>query len=316
MTRPNRWLTTVWLVSVIGLGSLVGTVTAAHSYEPSTHGELSATAVDRSSLDVILKTQYRLDAGTGAVVGGKNTLLQSVRQWIADGGILEDSPPYRALNHFHNPTVPWLQAGVSIGRSSIYWQQEPSQGFLFGGTWSWPEARDRFYDFLTLNDPDARSEALAKAARALEQVMHMIQDATSPPHTREDPHLLHDGYEAHIDELRGGDKGSDIRARFDRLLALPAVLPSSEIFTATINEPRAPDPIARLIDTDRYTTASSRPARSPATASAPSIRAGIRTASLRAYRRPRAPAAPSTSSRARRLRVRCVDEGRILHQPG
>ncbi|MCI0372141.1 MAG: hypothetical protein L0214_12405 [candidate division NC10 bacterium] len=76
--------------------------------------------------------------------------------------------------------------------------------------------------------------------------MHMIQDATSPPHTRDDPHPIHDGYEARVEELRQTN-----RARFNQLLTAPSIFPSPSIFTPT-GDARAPVPIARLIDSDTY----------------------------------------------------------------
>ena len=215
----------------------------AESYAPFTHTELGLIAVDRSNLDTILRSRYDVEGGTSLVIGG-----QPIRRWVSIGATREDSPPFRSLNHFHNPLVPWADAGGLLGQSSVYWQQSVDQGA--GGAWSGPIARQRLYDFLTSPSPAAREQALADTARALGQVMHMIQDAASPPHTRDDPHLIHDGYEARIEELRtSAEAGS--RARFDALLARPSFAPGSDIFTLT-DDPRAPAPIARLIDSDSY----------------------------------------------------------------
>src|SRR5690242_17079287 len=80
--------------------------------------------------------------------------------------------------------------------------------------------------------------------------MHVIQDATSPAHTREDPHLLHDGYEARIEELRSS-RDAALRSRFQAFLDTASTAPSTAIFSAT-GDSRAPAPVARLIDSDRY----------------------------------------------------------------
>ena len=216
----------------------------ALSYSPATHSEIGAIAVDRSGLDSILKTQYRTTLGVSSIVNGL-----SVRELVALGAAREDRPPIRSLNHFHSPLKPWPDAGGILGQSSIYWQQNPEQGL--GGTWSWPVARQRLLDFLTLPTPAARAQALADTARALGQAMHMVQDAASPAHTREDPHLLGDGYEARIEELRGSDPDTPLRAKFLGFLDAAAIVPATSIFTAT-NDSRAPAPVARLIDSDRF----------------------------------------------------------------
>jgi len=216
---------------------------AALSYAPATHTEIGRTAVDRSSLDAILKTQFGVDLGVKLVING-----ETVQTWIEIGATREDVPATRSLNHFHSPLRPWTSAGGLLGQSSIYWQQNPEQGL--GGTWSWPIARQRLFEFLTLPTPAAREQALADTARALGHAMHVIQDATSPAHTREDPHLLHDGYEARIEELRSSSNAT-LRSRFRAFLETAWTVPSTAIFSAT-GDSRAPAPVARLIDSDRY----------------------------------------------------------------
>ena len=222
---------------------LVGLVEPAFSYAPRTHAEIGAVAVDRSNLDSILKTQYRIELGAAAVFRG-----QSIQAWIATGATREDFPEIRSLNHFHNPLKLWDSAGGLFGQSSVYWQQNPDQGL--GGTWSWPTARQRLFEFLTSPTPSARAQALADTARALGQAMHVVQDAASPAHTRDDPHLIRDGYEARIEELRSS-RDATLRSRFSAFLAAPSPLPQSSDFTLT-DDRRAPVPVARLIDADRF----------------------------------------------------------------
>ena len=241
MTRPNGIVTTISVAAVFGL--VLGTCAPVYSYHPETHRAISTTAVDRSDLDSILRTRLGVDEGILFAING-----EMVRAWVGIGANLEDAPPIRSLNHFHSPLQAWADAGGPLGQSSVYWQQNPNQGL--GGTWSWPMARQRFFDFLTLPMRAAREQALADTARALGQVMHLIQDAASPAHTREDPHLIRDGYEARIEELRGSLDAA-LRARFDALLGLPSTLPAASAFTST-GDPRAPVPVARLIDSDAY----------------------------------------------------------------
>jgi hypothetical protein len=229
-------------VTVVG-GLVLGAIGPAEPYAPTTHSELAAVAVDRSNLDAILKNQYGIDGGTSYAVEG-----QAIRIWIAIGATREDFPGIRSFNHFHSPLEAWADAGGPLGQSSVYWQQNPNQGL--GGTWSWPVARQRFFDFLTLPSPAARERALADTARSVGQAMHLLQDVASPAHTREDPHLIQDGYEARVEELRASLDAA-LKSRFEALLGLPSTLPAASIFTST-GDPQAPVPVARLIDSDAY----------------------------------------------------------------
>lgn len=236
-----RSWTLVWAV----VGSLVGLASHASAYSALVHREISGVAAQRSKVGETLERQYGLAGGLNNRIGNR-----SIAQRIAEGGELEDSPQLRALNHFHNPLRPWAQAGGILGQSSIYWQQNPNQ--LFGsGTWSWPVARRRFFDFLTLPTQSERDAALADTARALGQMMHLIQDAAAPPHVRNDAHLVHDGYEARVEELRGGGETSPERQRFLQYLSADPIFPSASILTPT-GDARAPVPVARLIDRDTY----------------------------------------------------------------
>jgi hypothetical protein len=237
------------IVGAVALAHFLFVVTASQGYAPGTHAEIGATAVERSDLDSILKNQFGIDQGAAVLVSGR-----TVGAWVGIGATREDFPGLRSLNHFHNPLAEWPDAGGLFGMSSIYWQQSLDQGL--GGTWSWPIARQRLLDFLTLPGPAARQQALADTVRALGQVMHMIQDAASPAHTRDDPHVIHDGYEARIEELRASaDAG--LRSRVRALLAAPSILPVTSIFAVTddaqaTDDARAPAPVARLIDTNKY----------------------------------------------------------------
>lgn len=240
MTQPEKFVAAVCAAGVLELFGVTGD---ALSYAPATHTEIGRAAVDRSDLDAILRAQYRLDRGAKFVVNG-----ETVQTWIEIGATREDFPETRSLNHFHSPLKPWASAGGLLGQSSIHWQQNPDQGL--GGTWSWPVARQRLFEFLTLPTPAAREQALADTARALGQIMHMVQDAASPAHTREDPHLIYDGYEARIEELRAS-RDATLRSRFQAFLDAAPSAPSTSIFTVT-GDPRAPVPVARLVDSDRY----------------------------------------------------------------
>jgi hypothetical protein len=252
MRRLTKLRVTRLLAGIVGLGLLLGSPRFLRAYEPETHEEISLKAVDRSRVNAILKSQYAVGGGVSQLAAGK-----AIQRWIQDGANQEDVPFTRALNHFHNPLLPWDQAGLTIGlqvgQSSVLWQQNPDQrdvlGLFFEDTWSWPIARTRFLDFLTQPNPADRERALADTARALGQMMHLIQDATVPAHVRNDPHVVFDGYEARMEEMRANQDPA-IRARFQSLLSLPSVFPSPTIYTLT-DDP-APVPIARLLDSDTF----------------------------------------------------------------
>jgi hypothetical protein len=217
------------------------------AYMPGVHRRIGERAVDVSTADRLLKDQFGLLAGKNQVLRATGGQALTLRQWIGEGAFMEDDPQYRALNHFHTPLLPWgsagLVVGTSLGVSSIYWQQNPNQ--TDGGTWSWPFARRRFHDFLTSPDQVQRDEALADVARAVGHLSHLIQDATSPAHTRNDPHPFYDGYEATTERWRLEDP-----IRFQQLLA-GSVTASPSIFTPT-GDTFAPATFARLIDSDNY----------------------------------------------------------------
>jgi hypothetical protein len=234
MRRHATW--TVLALSALAL--------PAAAYEPGTHREIGWRAVEVSGVDRVLKDQFSLLAGSNRLLRSNDGQTLTLREWVGFGSFNEDVPAYRAFNHFHNPLRPWPNAGLVIGMSSVYWQQDPNQGD--GGVWSWPFARRRFHDFLVGTDQQERDAALADVGRALGEMAHLIQDATSPPHTRNDPHPVHDGYEAGTERLRVQQHGI-----FDGIVRLPAVKADPAIFTAT-GDNRAPARIARLIDADIY----------------------------------------------------------------
>jgi hypothetical protein len=240
---------TVQFAVAAGLGLAAATAAA---YEPQTHAAIGARAVNASNLDRVLKDQFSLLAGANRPLGSPSGQVRLFRDWVSSGCATEDEPARRAINHFHNPLRAWPQAGLNVagiqpGQSSVYWQQSATQGA--GGVWSWPFARGRFHDFLTGASQADRDAALADVGRALGQMAHLVQDATSPPHTRNDPHLVYDGYEANMERFRLDEPG-----RFGQILGRPPVLADTGIFTDTADA-QAPATIARLIDFDTYTGA-------------------------------------------------------------
>jgi hypothetical protein len=233
------------VATAIGLSIAAGPMFA---YEPGTHRRIEERAVDVSTADRVLKDQFSLFAGKNQVLRANTGQALTLRDWIGEGAYMEDTPFFRPRNHFHTPLLAWPAAGLNSGGlsgdSSVYWQQAADQSF--GGTWSWPFARRRFHDFLTSSNQADRDAALADVARAIGHMSHLIQDATSPPHTRNDAHIVYDGYEKTMERFRVEEP-----FRFSQLLGGAPIVANTAIFTAT-GDARAPATIARLIDSDTY----------------------------------------------------------------
>lgn len=205
----------------------------AIAFDEKAHEALTGRAVSASKLDSFLKNELSdFPAGVNEEILG-----QGVVNWIQDGSIREDSPPTRVRNHFHDPTKTWNQAGLfGIFSSSILWAQEPSQ------IASWQRARDSYYEALTQPTQAARVSKFAKTFFTLGHVIHHVQDAASPAHTRNDPHLPPDKDRFHIwgDKEGLGTISSSTVTFFDASIL---DLPENSL---------APIPIARIIDTGKY----------------------------------------------------------------
>jgi hypothetical protein len=114
----------------------------------------------------------------------------------------------RALNHFHDPTKVWDQAGLNdmfyalgpfVGISSLVWAQKGDyqDDCCYEGDWSWKKVREDFYTALTgrgfagqsvAPEEAKRKEYFARTFRGVGHQMHLIQDAAQPDHVRNDIH--------------------------------------------------------------------------------------------------------------------------------
>jgi hypothetical protein len=104
--------------------------------------------------------------------------------------------------------------------------------------------RAHYNQALTASTQDEREEWLAKTFRGLGHLFHLIQDAAVPAHTRNDAHAFYT-YESFVLEVQQ-EEGPSFQSR------LTAINPDQG-WTGLAPNPLAPAPIARLIDTDRYT---------------------------------------------------------------
>lgn len=241
MKRYQRVL--VLLVTFFGALSL----SISEGFDNNAHIALSRRAVDptlpnASQLDKFLKTvlQFEFSQGVSRPLSG----AQRVVDLIADGVVREDVPPQRVLNHFHDPTRTWNAAGLNgVSLSSVVWSQLPVQGA--GANRSWKTARDAYYNALTSTSPSERKSWYAETFRTLGHLIHHIQDAAAPSHTRNDSHLAIAGKFPEGDpfhfwaETNAGQVviNQSQSSRFD-----------SSILNQASPNPFAPAPVSRIID--------------------------------------------------------------------
>lgn len=214
------------IMTVIVLMGLFVYSTQTYALNEATHATLNEQMVNGNfnnfSLDFYLKDNLNMEAGIQESYEGYAGLLDwipktyKVWEWIKFGGELEDENPApwiyaRSYNHFHDPTKSLDQAGFSdwlhtsfitiplphSGISSIKWAlSEDEQSSAPGlGDYSWPAARNYFYDALTATDPTDREHDFAKCFRSIGQLMHLVEDTSVPMHVRNEEHASGYHYE-------------------------------------------------------------------------------------------------------------------------
>ena len=163
-----------------------------------------------------------------------------MERWISLAGKWEDDG-LRFFNHFHDPLKAWSAAGLGgITTASVFWGQDVDRN-----AWSWPQARNFFYESLTSASPAERDAALAKAYRSLGQVMHLVVDLAVPAHARNDQHAFAYTFESWLLDVSVKEP-----ARFAGFLER-TIGPDPGVLSFGPNR-EAPIPIARLWDTDEF----------------------------------------------------------------
>jgi len=181
------------------LFNLIGIASYCQAFEVSTHRKLNEAATNSSTLNDYLRSNLGFSDGANQIIA-----RHKVIDWIKDGGEFEDQGNFfhtggRYYSHFHNPLMPWSQAGLNItyqgvtffNESSLLWAQEPAGTQQYYGNYSWHDAREYYYKALTSPDSTDRDQAFADSFRAVGQVMHLVEDASVPAHTRNDAHILY-----------------------------------------------------------------------------------------------------------------------------
>ena len=161
-------------------------------FEVDTHTLLSQRAVGASQLNSYLTTVLGFEFPQGSSQEVGQGLFKQVIQLIANvGAVNEDKPDIRSRTHFHDPTKAWAQAGLSwptnTFASSVLWSQNPNQDW--GGKHSWQDARNSYFNALTATNQVDRKKFYAETFESLGHLIHLVQDAGVPSHTRNDTHI-------------------------------------------------------------------------------------------------------------------------------
>lgn len=266
----NRILFLFIFISMVFLWASFG-----YSLQEETHKAINEYIADNSvnefSLNNYLLNSLGFKTGQKEKIIGRNAegtdVELSVFEWLGYGGVQEDRPgewydylpvfgkPTRSVNHFHNPLKEWKDAGLNdifTGQSQVRWAQNPNQDV--GGKWSWLDAREYFYIALTGVDFSGNTQALeqsekeeyfTKTFRAVGQLMHLVEDASVPEHTRNDAHVM-PAYEAYVEKMRKKDLGL-----WESWIGEPITFDKA-ILDKPINDSAASVPIARIVDYDKY----------------------------------------------------------------
>ena len=179
-----------FMALVVAVLTAVVCVRSIAAFETDTHTLLSLQATDASQLDTFLTTVlgFEFQQGVSEEVGQGE--FKKVSELIANvGAVDEDKPDIRSRTHFHDPTKAWAQAGLQPGNfeSSILWSQNPNQGLT--GKHSWQDARTSYFKALTATDKPDRKKYYAETFESLGHLIHLVQDAATPAHTRNDWHI-------------------------------------------------------------------------------------------------------------------------------
>lgn len=222
--------------------SLVINTSLLHSLEVRTHELINERIAlgnfNWFSLSTYLTEQLRFNGGINELFDKK-----TVYRWISNGGRYEDEPPWtipyhRSVNHYHNPLTEKGFSGYIFGQflsgnSLVEWAQKPLGKQSPGGHYSWYDVRDYFFKGLTLPNKTNREKYFAETFRGLGQLMHLVQDASVPAHTRDDFHLV--GYEKWI------ANNVDIN-----------IINPTPFEMSILNRPTLGLPISNIFDTNQY----------------------------------------------------------------
>ena len=142
-----------------------------------THRDISQYASEQSLLktdEYIYKIGYANGLRSALEWDGLNRM---VWQWLAEEGSVEEDTVPRWLNHFHDPLVPWTNAGLRklvTWESTVLWAQD----YKNNDKWSWQKTRNYYYSALTAEIKSTRDAYFAQTFRGLGQQIHLLQEGT------------------------------------------------------------------------------------------------------------------------------------------
>jgi hypothetical protein len=177
-------------LQIIALGLCAGVSTSLPAYEVKTHEDISEQAVLQSGLKDFLPAIGLKTTNDTLVDINVN---KTIAEWIIQGANDEDDTIStnfaRYRNHFFDPQHggAGYSFGALTGEPSADWGLEDTRTFITQ-SYSLRNARQYFYDALTLPSKDSREMWMARTFYTLGHVIHLIQDAAQPQHTRNDSH--------------------------------------------------------------------------------------------------------------------------------
>ena len=185
----------VWRLLLIG--SFIFS-SLAYPYDINTHMDISQSAAEQSSFSRYLPSMGLVTLKQKLSDGLLNfPTNQSIVDWIRTGARREDDffsgQFIRFTNHFYNPINGQGLSGAFSGLPSIIWGLETTD--IAGQDYSYKDARNYFYRGLTGPSKADREANFALTFRTLGDVIHLIQDAAQPQHTRNDSHGAYSYYE-------------------------------------------------------------------------------------------------------------------------
>ncbi|SPD74468.1 hypothetical protein PITCH_A230154 [uncultured Desulfobacterium sp.] len=217
------------------------------------HPEINMNAVSQSKLDYILKNRCGFFDGITTDLDGR-----AIREWVREGGRMEDQPEKRGVNHFHDPLEDWDDAGLSIvpfSLSSFLWAAQFNQAPIYysgGVSHSWFDARNSFWLGLTSKTETERETNFAECFQNIGHVMHLVSDLSVPAHVRDDSHYPDwplkdpDPYELWTESQVSKDPNNLVYTG-------PNSNYDTSIFGRAVNLEQYPIPISALWDQDQYT---------------------------------------------------------------
>ncbi|MDH5648944.1 MAG: hypothetical protein OEY67_04745 [Gammaproteobacteria bacterium] len=184
------------------------------AYKIPTHETMTRVVVDKSSLGKTLPSLGLVSVNQP--LKNSNEVSRSIKRWLSYGAEAEDSfIVVRFLNHFYDPlTGEGYHNGGLKGHPNPSWALEDGDKPYTLQTYSWRDARQYFYDALTL--PVNREQQLSDMFNALGHIVHLVEDMGQPQHSRNDSHGTDPVYERYTRSKHERNNRTQFRALLDR----------------------------------------------------------------------------------------------------